>query len=436
MIRYILITSLLLFSTISLIAQTDSVAQIKKERLDFAKGYFELGGTFLPSFTGKQVVNNEISSFEHSASLNSTLYWGAFHFWGHAEFYVSFPLKRLNFSSNDKTDVALDHYTVTGARYYPWAVQDKKIRPYVGVSWSSLDFQQVIKSNDNQPNLSKNFTLVADAGLLYQHKDFAFRLGVNYFPDNEWNYPISTTQFENIKTPNIGVQLGVIYTTDFTKDNGDPEANKRWNKYPKVSSLSLNTSSFGDFFIAIGPSTSFILRESDYNNSEFPYLNKKQSSGNYYDIAIGYQFNKLSGFAALSFRNPIFEQEAYGTKQTIKKTSITLEAAKFLTDYSGFAPFVGLNIAYDHIKYSEIIDVGSKDLTFNKIEPGLTFGWDIVPGKSEEFLILRTNLRWYPFSSFQVDGKKFNFDQLEYNLIQAVFYPERFLKFRKRKHSS
>lgn len=432
MMRYFLMT-ILLFLTFNLAGQIDSLPIVKKERLDFAKGYFELGGTFTPSFTGRRILNNEIVSFDHPASLNSTFYWGAFHFWGHAEFYVSFPLKSLNLSTNDQTDLAFTHYTVTGGRYYPWAVQDKKLRPYIGVSWSSLDFKQVTKSADHQPRLQKNFSWVADIGILYQYKKIAARLGVNFFPDNQWDYPIAKTQFEKIQTPRFGIQLGLIYTTDFTKKTGDPKINERWNSSPTLSNLSMNATSFGDFFIAAGPSISFSLVDSDYNNSKLPYLSQNYTSNSYYDLAIGYQFNKLNGFTTLSFRNPTFEQTAFDTKQLIKKTSITLEAVKFLTDYSGFAPFIGLNIAYDNIKYSESTNSATINQTYNNIESGITFGWDIVPGKTEEFLILRTNLRWYPFSSFQLEGKKFNFNQLEYNLIQVVFYPARFLKSQKEK---
>lgn len=130
-------------------------------------------------------------------------------------------------------------------------------------------------------------------------------------------------------------------------------------------------------------------------------------------------------------RNPKFETEGYGTRQTIRKTSVALEINKYLTDYTGFAPFVGASIAYDHIRYREETDGNSRKLKFrSKLEPGLTFGWDIQPGKNAEALILRTNLRWFPFSSFSVDGKKFDFRQLEYNLIQIIFYPERFRRKR------
>ncbi|MBG6129203.1 outer membrane protein W [Aquimarina sp. EL_43] len=429
--RQIFLMTFILFYSFNVSAQGDILPTTDKKRLDFAKTYFELGGNLLPSFTGKRLSGNELISFKHPETLNTTLYWGGFHFWGHAEFYVSFPLKQFNLKSNEETDVEFTHYTVTGARFLPWAYRENRLRPYVGIGWSALDFKQIVKPDEDQPKLEKNFAWTADAGVLYGYKNFTARLGVNYYPDNVWNYPISKTEFQKIKTPNFSLQLGLLYAMDLTKDNGDPTINKRWNSYPEVSSLGYNASSFGDFFAAVGPSVSFSLAESEYNNSEYPYLNKKQASGGYFDIALGYQFNTANMFTAVSFRNPKFEQQAYGTRQTIKKTSIALETAKFLTDYTGFAPFIGLNVAYDHIKYSEITDEGSKKLTFNKIEPGITIGWDIVPGKSEEYLILRTNLRWYPLSSFEVDGEKFNFNQLEYNLIQLVFYPERFLRSKK-----
>ncbi len=431
----ILLIIILAAATNSLLAQTDTLETNNKERLDFARGIFELGVTYVPGFEGKRLINGELSNQEHSPSLNTTFYWGAFHFWGHAEFYVSFPLNKLDLNPNETFNAEFYQYNVTGARYYPWAVRDKKLRPYVGLSWTALDFKQVVDDIE-LPEIQKNFTWNADLGFVYQYKKFAGRLGINYFNHNKWDYALSKSQFTEIKTPRFNVQLGILYTTDFTKNNGDTKINDRWNQFEKVSNLGLNATSFGDFFIAAGPSLTFSLTPSQYNKSEFPFFSDSYSSNSYFDIAVGYQFNKLSGFAALTFRNPEFEQIAFDVKQNIKKTSLTLEAVKFVTDYSGFAPFVGVNIAMDKIDYFEQIDDESKRYKFTNIEPGLTFGWDIVPGKSEEFLILRTNLRWYPFSSFEIEGKKFDFDQLEYNLIQAIFYPQRFVKSRKSKKKS
>lgn len=400
----------------------------KKERLDFAKMYFEAGGTYLPSFKGKQLINNQESTFEHSATLNTSITWGAFHFWGHTEFYVTFPLNQLNLNKNNEISHQLLHSVATGARLYPWAMKEGKIRPYIGANWGALDFKQTLKPDENQPELSKDFMLNYDAGIMYNYKSFGFRVGINYFTDTKWQYPISKTQITEIRTPKISFQLGMLYAFDATKDN-TKENIEKWNSYPTISKLSYDANKFGDIFIGAGPSISYSLAKSDYNEIHFPYLKQKLTSKNYFDIAMGYHFNKANLFTAISFRNPTFETEGFGSKQTIKKTSIALEINKFLTDYSGFAPYIGLNVAYDKINYQQNVDGVKTQQTFtNEIEPGFTFGWDIVPGKTNEALILRTNLRWYPFSEFEIDGTKFNFSQLEYNLIQVVFYPERLKK--------
>lgn len=427
-----LVILLSLFS-LHLFGQADTVAQ--KKRLDFAKTYFELGGIAMPAFTGKHLSDNDrITAFEHSASLQSYLSWGGFHFWGHAEFYVNFPLSQFNLNQkSEETDFRSTHSVVTGARFLPWAFQEKKIRPYVGLSWSALDFQQRSAADEGSPIYTKDFLLVPGLGLLYAHKRFAFRLGGNYFFNNQWNYALSKTTFTTINTPSFNVHLGLIYAFENSHDKNQ-ETNKRWNDYPRVSKLSTGFTKKGDFYIGLGPSISFSLARSEFNKSNFPYLNQKQSSNSYFDLALGYQFNQANLFAALSFRNPKFETSGYGTHQTIQKTSIAIELNKFLTDYSGFAPYIGLNLAFDHIQYVEEIEQqASRTLRFQQFAPGLTLGWDIVPGKTEEALVLRTNLRWYPWSSFSIDQQTFHFSQLEYNLIQAIFYPGRYFRSKEKK---
>ena len=418
--------TILLLTALTLFTFLDLNAQEKKERLDFAKTNFEFGNTYYPSFNGKRLQNNEVATYKNPASINPVLYWGGFHFWGKAEFNVSFPLARLNLSDSGPTDAGFAHSMVTGARYYPWTVQEKKLRPFVGVSWSAFDYQQKVKDGEDSPKLSKNISLNMDAGLLYCHKHFAFRLSANYHPDNKWKYPISKTEFTTVKTPNYGINFGLIYTYE---SSGKSEASKAWNEYPSVSPLSYEAKKFGDFFIGIGPSSSFSLQRSAYNEANFPYLNPKVTAEMFFDYTLGYQLNRWNMFTAATYRTPKFKREGFGTEQTINKKSLAIEVNKFLTDYTGFAPFVGLALSYDNIKYQEIENNEmQKELNYNQFEPGLTFGWDIVPGKTNESIILRTNLRWFPLSNFKIEGEKFNFSQLEYNFIQVVFYPQRVSK--------
>ncbi len=405
-------------------AQKESASTHHRKRLDFAKMYFELGGSYVPSFMGIGVIDNELTSFENPASITQYLNWGGFHFWGHAEFYVTIPLNQYNFEKRDQTNYKLSHSVATGFRLLPWAYREKSIRPYLGFSWSALEFQQKVSPNQDQPILSKDFMLVPDAGFLFGHHGFSLRLGINYFYDNSWNYPISRTDLAIIETPKFNLQFGLNYSFETSRSKNEA-SNDRWNNYPEISKPGLGAARSGSFFVGAGPSLSFSLSRSRYNQKVLPYLPNQLSSGNYFDVAVGYQFNRKGLFAALSFRNPEFETEAYGTVQTIKKSSFALEVSKFLTDYSGFAPFIGINVAYDRFRYLENVDNASNELIFKGFEPGVSFGWDIIPGKADEAIILRTNLRWYPFSTFAVDGLEFNFSQLEYNLIQVVFYPER-----------
>ncbi|MEM8486742.1 MAG: hypothetical protein AAF564_14415 [Bacteroidota bacterium] len=414
----------MLFLLFAIPAQGQSVDHSNgHQRLDFARSYFEVGGKGYPAFTSVQLAGVATTRRSISSSAQPYLTWGGFHFWGHAEFYVVFPLQQLLGASNDR----FEHAVVTGLRLLPWAIKAKRVRPYVGTSWSA----QTLRQGSEAPTHYKDFSLVTDAGLLYGTGKFLVRLGLNFFHDNTWQYPVSTTIFETIETPRMAMQLGVLYAFDSTK-NEDPEEVETWNSYPPVARLGLHATRQGDFFVGVGPSSSFSLQTSRYTQDAFPFLDDQVSSSAYLDVALGYQSNQGDWFAALSFRNPQFENKGFGAKQTVQKYALALEFNKFLVDYTGFAPYLGINVSYDHLTYKEERDSESRSFAYQMLSPGLTFGWDIVPGKTSEHLILRTNLRWYPFTGFDVDGRSFDFSQLEYNLIQAVFYPGRRKAKRKR----
>lgn len=306
-----------------------------KNRLNFAKTYFELGGQFSPSFTGK---NSKGNAFSNSSSIVPYLNIGGLHFWGHAEFYISIPLAQLNTRKNDSTNFQLYQSASTGARFLPWAYRENKLRPYIGASWAIANFKQSVKPDENQPILTKN-KLLFDAGLLYGKGNFITRLGANFYPSNTWEYPVAQNNFQRIKTPSWGAYFGLIYAFESTRSKNMEAENARLNKFPKVSKPTMNALKKGDYFIGIGPSSSFMLSKSDYNETHFPYFSKKPVSNTFFDIAIGYQFNKEGIVTTLSFRNPKFTNEAFGTTQTIKNNSFVLEAYKFLTDYSGFTPY-------------------------------------------------------------------------------------------------
>ncbi|MCB0738757.1 MAG: hypothetical protein KDC92_14680, partial [Bacteroidetes bacterium] len=84
----------------------------------------------------------------------------------------------------------------------------------------------------------------------------------------------------------------------------------------------------------------------------------------------------------------------------------------------------GLN----YIRYNFITN--DKELN-NRVEQSgeaysasLVFGWDIRPSEVEWF-ILRTNLRYQPRGNMSSENKNYFSNDLEFNFIQMVVYPER-----------
>ena len=222
-----------------------------KNRLNFAKTYLELGGQYSPSFTGKKLGTNQtVQSIDNPASIVPYLNIGGLHFWGHGDFYISIPLSQFDTKKSDSTNFILNQSVATGARFLPWAYQDKKIRPYVGASWAIVSFKQENKINNGQPLHSKN-KIIMDAGLLYGKGSFMTRLGVNFYPNNNWNYPISANNFQQIKTPNWSAYFGLVYAFESTRSKNMETENARLNKYPNTTSPTLNVIKKGDWFIAI-----------------------------------------------------------------------------------------------------------------------------------------------------------------------------------------
>ena len=416
--RFLLFVTFFLFLYNVIIAQEYIVEG--KKRLNFAKTYFELGSQFTPQFTAKKLTpNSNLQTINNSAAITPYLNIGGLHFWGHADFYISIPLAQISLGKKDTSNFSFNQLVVTGARYLPWAYKDKKLRPYIGANWA------IVNLNSPQTSFSKS-KIVIDGGLLLGSKSFITRFGINYYPKNNFNYPVSVSQFQKISTPRFNGYFGLIYAFESTRSKNMEKVNAELNKIPMLSLPTANAIKKNDFFVGVGPSVSFMLANSDYNDTKFPYFNTRPISNGFLDVSLGYQFNKLGIITVLSYRNPKFKNEAFGNTQTINKTSIALETYKFLIDYSGFTPYFGVNLTYNQFIYTEKSSTSDFNKTISKITPGFTFGWDILPGKTEQWLVLRTNLRWFPFDKINIDSQNFSQNQIEYNVIQAVFYPSRY----------
>ena len=98
--------------------------------------------------------------------------------------------------------------------------------------------------------------------------------------------------------------------------------------------------------------------------------------------------------------------------------------------YHGVAAFAGVNAGFEKWELQKNMDGVVNDHKKESFVPGVVFGWDILPERSR-YLVVRTNIRYFPSMNWGLPNEKLSLDQLEFNLIQLSFYPERFVHKRR-----
>ncbi len=389
----------------------------------FAKSYFGISNFIVPTLgDGKYLsTTNDIASFEKNGFISPSINIGATHFWGHADFYISINTRSIKFE-NDKIENDYRLGTFTGLRIYPWATKPSNLRPYVGYKFSPFRYKQ-----GDSPENTFRFTRVHsvfDVGIAYQLPSFYFTLEYGRVLNPSFNTYLSRNVTDSDAFPNDIFQLGVNYTIE-TTGTANADVNKELNN--EFSKSNLN-----GLFFGIGPSATFPIGTSSYIENKYPFLDDKSFPVIFPDVAFGYHFTKSDIITALSFRPINQEREAYNFSQNINRNSFILEAYKFVGDYHGFVPYIGVGVGYEKIKFTEFdADIQISNLSKDFISPAVVFGWDIRPSEKGDFWVLRTNLRYYPFLTFEKDSFTLSLQHLEFNFIQFVIYPQRLARTKK-----
>lgn len=388
----------------------------KQTRHRFAQLLIGADYRFMPGiYTQTTYLNAE--NQPQATTLNNQhearLLIGATHFWGHADLYVAFPVKNW---SKGNTDFSTG--IETGAKYYPWRIEHNKIRPYAGVSLNTSSFKQ----NGGPTQTKVQFPLLA--GLTFSRDRHLLELGFAFNYNNKAIYYVSRNDFTRIKTYPLWISFGYKFMLDATigdeKEWLDGTTKERTKELVREGKLS-------GFSLAVGPSSTWFTRTSEYNNEQRPYLGNHKIEGGFFEFGAGYYFQPWDAHINLSYRKINSGLSAYGLHQELDRRALTLEAYKFLFDYNGFVPFVGPALSKEWLSVDEY-DEGNLTAqgAFNGIKPGITFGWDIRPNKLKAWY-LRTNLRYFPNLNVTMpNGQKVAFDQIEFNFIQIVVYPQRF----------
>ena len=415
---------LLLFSN-TVHAQTAE----KENRFDFAQTTIGLNLYYSGNGSTQFVdENGELQSYNLGHQIYPALHFGGLHFWNSTELYFALPLGSL-FRKNLKnnTQVSLNTSDIFGIKYYPWKIYNQTFRPFVGASIGAINYQQKSYVKYLNGALVSKIVFPFSTGMSWRKNRHLVDFTIKFNPESKLNYYISKNQNTSVNTPSLYLGVSYIILLEGTKGNQSFHySGKERKKYLELKEKNLLNS----FYVAIGPSLAFFTKKNHYNTSVRPYLHSTLTSNVFLDFNLGYYYEPLNGFVDIAFRNIKTQTDAFGTEQSTIRKSILIEANKYLLDYQGFVPYLGLGLGFEQLNFTENEAQQTVEIDRKKVRPTITFGWDVLPTKLE-YMTLRTNLRYTPDLSVEHKGYKIPMAQLEFNIIQLVFYPQRFYNFKK-----
>ena len=377
--------------------------------------------------TTQWISDGRLESVNFGPRLSPRLSIGGIHFWGHADFYVAFPLNFLQLGAEPTELQHLDYKEgiETGARFYPWAVKKGALRPFVGISFRTRSFSQSGNEYDLQydPPRYEKVTYPVQAGFTYTGESFLISAAVHYQQDRQFTYFVAPTLPAEVQADPLSFQVSFVKYWDTDRKMrskvGIEQQNLKHEVLKKENLLSA-------WYVGIGPSASFQAGENEYFVENHPYLADETVIALTPDITFGRYFSKLDANVGMSYRGFSATVEGFDSRFDMSRRSISLEAYKFLFNYLGFVPYVGLTATAQSLR------VESDFISRSEIKPalGFIFGWDIRVTKTGTNL-LRTNLRYNPNLRLDIDGSKANFSYLEFNFIQWVHFFGRKKAYRK-----
>jgi len=393
-----------------------------KRRYSFAKSYFGVDFNYFHNLQKTAFLNgqNQIQALDRNNFITPAINFGATHFWGHADFFVSVATSSIKIKTDD-IDNSIRFRAITGMRIFPLALKENTIRPYLSYKFAPIRLNQSNLLGENYRRTQVKSIL--GAGIAYQTPKVYAYLGYEFIPDNETNIHLSRTQTATSSFPKGIINLGINYSIEFTNGSYSPPVQR-------LDSLLRRKNTLGLFF-GIGPSSAFPTQNSSYITDLYPFLDDRTMPNVFPEITAGYHFSKDEFAVSANFRPMRQERDAFAFSQSVRRNSFGLEAYKFLFDYHGFVPFLGAGLQFEDISLIEM-DNGVKITNdrFALATPSLIFGWDIRPSKRADIWLLRTNLRYSPFLELEKNSKKISLQHLEFNFIQLVIYPQKIKKYK------
>ena len=365
--------------------------------------------------------------YSFGPQLYPVLHVGGMHFWGRIEFYFNIALGQLlNSNISAANSFHLSQNDLFGLKLYPRQLRQKTLRPFIGGAIGGINFQQKDKDPLSSGVLHSQFVIPIYVGMSFQTQKGIWDLSVKYIHAHKFRYHISPTEVTDVDSPSVSLGLTYKRVWDGTAGNEDYHYSGKESADYKLLRAQKKLNSF---FIAAGPSAAIFTRNLSYNTLERPYLDKYVSSNTFIDIGIGYFADEAMSFLGVAYRNYKAQRNAFGTEQAIHRRSVVFELNRYLFDYQGFVPFAGVGVSHEQIQFSESLPDRQTSSRHIQWAFGINIGWDILPTRLEYFT-LRTNVRYFPWLNLKLDSSVSTLPQLEVNILQFVFYPQRFKHIR------
>lgn len=342
---------------------------------------------------------------------------GGMHFWGHADFYVTFPLPVfLAQKPSGFTDWQYRSRVETGARIYPWRLRPGRLSPYAGISVRRLHYGHAsvgVDAGRGFPDYER-WTSPLQLGVTYTSQKWHFTAGLHYLLNNKFRYALSPTQFGNVTLSPLSFNIGLTRYLDTDQSMASAEGAQRENARLKLLKEKRRLNAW---YLGVGPSSALEVTRSPYVAAYHPYLNDDQSHDVLLDFTFGRYLSKQDLNIGVSYRRMGSRQEAFDTHLRRQRRSFMLEAYKFLGNYHGFVPYIGPTLSLESLSFT------ANGQRTAEVKPalGIIAGWDIRVTRTNSNL-LRTNLRWTPNLYMIVEEQKVMFNHLEFNFIQWVHF--------------
>src|SRR5690625_693483 len=193
-----------------------SVSENQQSRYNFAEMYIGMDLLGTPS-AGETFyrpnTNTDVRSYPIGSRIHPRILIGGTHFWGHADFFVNLPITA--FRQSQELETRYSPGVETGGLIYPWRLQENALSPYVGASWSMINYRQAVSGDRRGPDLHRSRVFLK-GGLGWQNKMGLWELGVSWLPNRSFRYPLSRYRFETVTLPSWSFRLSYKYLFDTT----------------------------------------------------------------------------------------------------------------------------------------------------------------------------------------------------------------------------